>query len=213
METSSQSNSWTPKQAIILAVICFVLGSAIGYFGHAPVTPKVATAVPAEVSQPNPVSEAKVAPALPEKVSPEQLKAASVKAAGSVLEKLKSDPKNFKLLVQAGEMYYHHGSFAEAGSYYNRALAVQDDVALRNRYASALFYAGDADGALKQYEKVLSKQPKNDIALFNQGMILYKAKNDRTGAVDSWKKLLAAFPNHPQRDQVQKMIDVASKQS
>ena len=141
------------------------------------------------------------------------MKEASAKAAGTVLERLKSNPKNFELLVAAGEMYFNHKSYPEAAAYYERALDVKDQAAVRNRYASTLFYAGDADGALKQYAKVLEKDPRNDIALFNQGMIRLKAKNDRTGAIDSWTKLLAAFPNHPHRDQVQKMIDDASKQS
>ena len=137
------------------------------------------------------------------------MKAASAQAALPVLERLKSNPRNFKLLVEAGEMYYHHGTYAEAAAYYRRALAVQDNLAVRNQYASALFYQGDADAALRQYGKVLKASPTNDIALFNSGMIKFKAKNDAKGAIELWQKLLEAYPNHPQRERVHKMIEQA----
>lgn len=207
MSLDTQTNSWTAKQAYGLAIVCLLVGILAGYLAHTPKStlPGAAVAAPATES-------ATPAVALNANPSPEDMKTASSQAAMPVLERLKSDPKNFDLLIAAGEMYYHHRAFTEAGSYYERALAVKDDVAVRNQYASALFYEGKADAALEQYATVLKKSPTNDVALFNSGMIRLKSKNDAKGAIAFWEKLLKTSPNHPQRDQVKKMIEKASQQ-
>lgn len=213
MTPNSQANSWTPRVAIILSAVCFAIGIAFGYVAHGPVAPKVSPSTVMATAPAPAAAMPKMAPPLStETPSPQQLKAASQQAAIPVLDQLKKDPKNFKLLLQAGEMYYHHAAYAEATGFYERALAVKDNPAVRNQLASTLYYRGDADGALKQYALVLEKLPTNDVALFNSGMIRFKAKNDPKGAVQSWEKILKAYPNHPQKDRVQGLIDKASKQ-
>ena len=215
MESTSQSKVWTAKQATIVATFCFLIGLPIGYLANAPAVAKANAPAPTALAMPaaQPAQPEAIAPPISsENVTPEQLQAASKQAAVPLEEQLKKNPKDFKLLVQAGEMYYHHGAYAEAGAYYKRALAVKDEVVVRNQYASTLFYQGDADGALQQYAKVLEKNPKNEIALFNTGMIRYKSKKDFDGAIKSWQTLLKDYPNHPQRDKVQSLIDKASKE-
>lgn len=215
---NTQSSVWTVKQASITAALCFAIGVGIGFVAHGPAVPKVSASTAA------PMMAASMPPSVPESTSiappistpnptPDQLKAASRQATVPVLEQLQKDPKNFKLLVQVAERYYHHGAFADATPYYKRALDVEDNPLVRNQYASTLYYQGDADGALAQYGRVLDKLPTNDVALFNVGMIRLKAKKDPKGAVESWNKLLKAYPNHPQREKVQSLIDRASKQS
>ena len=217
MNPNTSSNSWTVKQAAITAAFCFAVGIAIGYVAHGPNVARASAPVPVAVATPSempamPAPEAMAPPISNPNPSPEQLKAASKQAAGSLEEQLKAKPKDFKLLVQAGEMYYHHGSFAEAASYYKRALDVEDNPLVRNQYASTLYYQGNADGALQQYGKVLAKNPKNEVALFNTGMIRLKAKKDPKGAIDSWQTLLKDYPNHPQKARVQSLIEQASKE-
>lgn len=215
MTSSQQAASWSAKNAYILACICLAIGIVSGFIAHGPVKPEVAP-TPVAVEQPEavqPGAEAAIAPPVstPDP-SPEQLQAASNQAAMPVLEMLKKDPKNFKLLVAAGEMYYHHGAYDKACGFYERALKVEDNVLVRNQYASALFYEGKADAAIQQYEQVLKKVPTNDVALFNDGMIRMEAKQDKKTAVVLWKKLLAAHPDHPQKERVQHLIDTVSKE-
>jgi cytochrome c-type biogenesis protein CcmH/NrfG len=211
MTPTSPSNSWTPRVAIVLSAVCFIIGIAFGFVAHGPATQKI-KAASAAVNTPVPVAPDMAPPISTETPSPQQLKAASRQAAIPVLDQLKKDPKNFKLLLQAGEMYYHHGAYSEAAGFYERALAVKDNPLVRNQLASALYYQGNADGALKQYALVLATLPTNDIALFNTGMIRLKAKHDNKGAIQSWEKLLKAYPNHPQKDRVQSLIDKAAQQ-
>lgn len=62
------------------------------------------------------------------------------------------------------------------------------------------------DGALGQLWFSLKSDPKDVNSLFNQGVILWKGKNDATGAIAAWKKLLATNPNLPRRQIVEQMI-------
>ncbi len=222
MTPKTPSSTWSIQQASLVAAFCFVLGIAIGFVAHGPnvahANAPVAVASTADAMPPNAMPpEAANAPIAPPisnpNPSPEQLKAAGKQAAGSLVDQLKKNPKDFKLLVQAGEMYYHHGAFADAASYYKRALEVQDNPLVRNQYASTLYYQNDADGALQQYGRVLAKSPKNEVALFNTGMIRLKAKKDPKGAIESWQTLLKDYPNHPQKARVQSLIDQAAKQN
>jgi cytochrome c-type biogenesis protein CcmH/NrfG len=211
MTPKPQANSWTVKQALVTSAFCLVMGISIGFVAHGPNSAKavVATSPTTSLSEALPAIAAPISTPNP---SPDQLKAASRQAAVPVLERLQKDPKNFKLLVQAGEMYYHHGAFTDAASFYTRALDVKDNPAVRNQLASTLFYQGKPNQALEQYQRVLQSDPKNEIALFNTGMVRFKTMNDPKGAIASWEKLLKAYPNHPQRRQVQGMIDKAAKQ-
>jgi cytochrome c-type biogenesis protein CcmH/NrfG len=223
MNPNTPSNNWSLLQASLFAAFCLALGIAIGFVAHGPNVAHANAPAPVAIATPNAMppgamppagATAPTAPPISNpNPSPEELKAASKKAAGSLEDQLKKNPRDFKLLVQAGEMYYHHGAFADAASYYKRALDVQDNPLVRNQYASTLYYQGDADGALQQYSKVLAKSPKNEVALFNTGMIRYKAKKDAKGAIEMWQTLLKNYPNHPQKDRVQSLIDQASKQN
>jgi cytochrome c-type biogenesis protein CcmH/NrfG len=198
-ELKTSSEEWKSTHAYIMALVCLTVGISFGWFLHGPTSPQPGTAAAAAA----PMQQASQ-PQMP----PQEM---AQKAAESVLDKLNKDPKNFDLLISAGELYYHHRAFQEAGGYYARALDVKESVPVRNQYASALYYSGDVDGALKQYSLVLKTDPKNDIALFNRGMVEFKSKNDARGAVESWKALLKAKPDHPQRAQVEKMIHEASE--
>ena len=72
-------------------------------------------------------------------------------------------------------------------------------VGLRTERASRLYYDGDVDGALGQLWFSLKSDPKDVNSLFNLGVILWKGKNDATGAIAAWKKLLETNPNLPRR--------------
>lgn len=199
-------NSWTSKQAYLMIVVCLVVGTVGGFIirGSAAVAKAPAPSTRVAASTP------KMAPPL-EKIdpSPAEMKSASEHAAMPFLQRLQENPKDFKLLVQAGEMYYQHGSYERAAGYYESALKVEDNRAVRNQYASALLYKGDADAALREYARVLQSEPTNDIALFNSGLVKFKSKHDATGAIELWTKLLQAQPNHPQRARIERMIERA----
>jgi len=122
-------------------------------------------------------------------------------------DQLKADPKNFEALREMGNLRYDERKYAEAAELYARALEVRpDDVNVRSDRGGALLQSQQVDEALKELQAVLAKDPVHPQALFIMGVALVEGKNDREGALASWKKLVASHPNLPELDAVKRQI-------
>ena len=199
----SSANPGLPtRQVLVLAAVCFLVGAVVGFtFLGKSVAPKVA-------SQP---SAGGGAPAgtmgSHPKLTMEQMKQMAAVQASALIEKSKSEPKNAQLLVQIAGIYQATHQFKEAVDYFDRALKIDPkNAAARTQMASCLYYAGDADGAIAQLNQVLKTNPKDVNALFNLGMIKYRAKNDNAGAIAAWEQLLKNNPNLDRKPEVEQMI-------
>lgn len=201
-------------QVYALAVICLVVGLAIGYLFRGSQSP----APPAQPSASAPANAQPSAPAgamgghMP---SLEQMKQMADKKAAPLLEKLKSDPKNSDLLSQVGNIYKSTHQFKEALGYYNKAVEVDPkNVAIRTELASCLYYNGDVDGAISQLQQALRYDPKDANSLFNLGMIKWQGKQDSKGAVAAWQQLLKSNPqlSAERKATVQKLMADAQMQ-
>lgn len=241
-EPSSEGNArsslaatrWSAIQVYIMAAVCLLLGVAIGYLfrgSQSPAIPAPSTAAtqsaqeaaapPQAPMQPAantpPSTAASSAPPAPVRQMPtlDDMKKMADTKAQPLLAKLKSDPKNSKLLVQVAGIYESTHQFKDAAGYYNKALQVTPkDVVLRTEMASCLYYSGDVDGAISQLQQALQYDPKNANSLFNLGMIKLQGKQDTQGALDAWRELLKSNPeldaNH--KSTVEKIIaDVEKK--
>jgi tetratricopeptide (TPR) repeat protein len=131
---------------------------------------------------------------------------ASAPLTDPVFEKVKSDPKNFDLLTQAGVAAMKAGNPKVAIDYYQRALNVKDDPLIRIGLGNACFRTGDPDRALAQFATVLKKNPKDPNALYNTGVVKLMGKNDPKGAIASWEAFLKYNPDHPHKAQVEEML-------
>jgi cytochrome c-type biogenesis protein CcmH/NrfG len=214
-----------PTRVYALAVICLVAGLPIGYLLRGSQSPvsvvrQAASAVvesaPAgamrggdtpsrderkQVAGQQPVPAVNAAPPshlamgggrMP---SPEELKRMADMQAAPLVEKLKSDPSNTALLIQAGAIYHAALQFREAAAYYGRAVRVDPaNAAFRIKLASSLFRGGDVDGAIAQLNRALVDDPKNANALFDLGMIRLRGKKDGKGALADWQRLLKSNP-------------------
>jgi cytochrome c-type biogenesis protein CcmH/NrfG len=193
-----------------MAVICLVVGLAIGYLFRGSQSPAL-SAQPAANAQ-------LAAPAgamgghMP---SLEEMKQMADKKAEPLLEKLKGDPNNGDLLIQIGKIYMSTHQFKEAAVYYGKALQVDPkNVAIRTEMASCMDYSGDVDEAINQLQQSLHYNPKDANSLFNLGMIRWQGKQDNKGAVAPWQQLLKSNPElSPERKaKVQKLMADAQMQ-
>ncbi len=198
--------TWSTGQRLQVAVVVVALVVGAGFLVRNLVA-KSRSAAPAMKAAVAHDSVPVQRPGLPAQNPPE----VAEKAAKDVLAKLKTDPDNFDLLVKAGNSYLYSRVFPGAIGFYQRALGLKDDPEVRNDYASALFYNGDTDGALQQYELILKADPRNTKALFNRGMVRWRGKQDPQWAVESWKLLLTVNPDDPHRAFIKDMIAQASK--
>jgi len=193
-------SSWQAKQVFAMAVVCLVVGLAIGYLfrgSQSPAAPSqpASNAQAAQTAQTNTQPSAAAGAMGGHMPSLEEMKQMADKKAAPLLEKLKGDPNNSDLLIQVGNIYKSTHQFKDAVNYYDKALQIDPkNVAIRTEMASCLYYNGDVDGAISQLQQALRVDPKDANSLFNLGVIKWQGKQDSKGALAAWQQLLKSNP-------------------
>lgn len=205
------SGQWTSVQAYVLSVICLVMGVAIGYLvrGSAP-GQTTATQVRAGgmTAAPQPGMPAGAT----QQPTPQELRRMADTQAQPLLAQLQSDPNNWSLLYQIGNLYYDAQQYPEAVKYYENSLKINPKATdVRTDMATAYHLMGQPDRAIQEYDEVLKTDGKHANALFNEGMVKWQDKMDLKGAIAAWKRLLEVHPDYPQRDRVQQLIAEAQQ--
>lgn len=198
------SNTWTSREAYLLALVCLFVGLVLGYLfrGSSPpaatalgANPAVATPAPAPGQGPTHSAEA-LAP-----------------FAAPLLAALQTDPKNVEALVQLGNLYYDNHVYPQAIDYYTRALELRPaDVNVRTDLGTSYWYSNMPEKAVAEYNKSLAIEPHHAPTLFNLGIVQLEGLNNPAAAVAAWEKLLATNPGYPERARVLALLDRARQQ-
>lgn len=219
-DKTSQTIGFTSVQAYTLAVITLAIGIAVGYFARGsapsgtPSTPEVAQQAPATApagmgggQQPMGTGQLPgIGTQQQGGASPEML----AQAAGPLLTKLQSNPKDFDTLTQLGNVYYDGQAYPQAIEYYTKAVAVNPkNPDVMTDLGTAYWYTNNADKAIEWYEKSLAVRPNYPNTLMNLGVVKWQGKKDPAGAVVVWEQLLKTNPNYEQKGQVQMLIERA----
>jgi len=215
-DTSSHDKVWTDVQAYLLAAVCLVLGVALGYLFRGSAAPV------AGVAQASAASDGNAAQGQPGQAQPNQAQPAQVQmnpaqqkvmvdqAVAPLLATLKISPDDFNTITQLANLYYDGRQYPEAVKYYQLALKLQPTNAdVLTDFGTSLWFLGDADGAIAEFQKALSYRPDHPGTLFNLGVVRWEGKLDPKGAVQAWEDLLRLNPNYPQKQEVQEYINRA----
>ena len=109
-----------------------------------------------------------------------------------------------------GNVYFDGSQWADAITYYSRALEVTpNNPDVRTDRGIAYYYSGDADLALKEFDRALKDDPKHVQTLFNVGVVKLNGKNDPKGAIAAWESLLKIDPEYKDRARVESMMAAA----
>ena len=206
------SSAWTSVQAYSLAVVCLLLGVAVGYFLRGSASPSVTAAAAAETAQ----APAGMNPGQIPGVGGSGAMTADMidKSAQPLVDALKQNPGDVATLAKLGNLYYDSQLYQKAIDYYQQILKIQpENVDVRTDMGTAMFYLGDTDGALQQFDKSLSYNPAHPGTLFNMGVVKWQGKKDPQGAIKAWETLLSKNPNYPEKDKVQQLITHAKDHS
>jgi cytochrome c-type biogenesis protein CcmH/NrfG len=206
IKNRSNAGTWTNSQAYTLIVICLLVGIAGGWFLRGSASPVSAVAAQSTGAVPP--------TGMGEQPSPEQMKKMADTQAAPLLEQLKSDSTNVELLTKIGNIYYDTQQYPTAIDYYRRALNLQPaNTAVRTDFATAIWYTGDADTAIAEFNKALSFEPNKPNTLFNLGVVKWQGKMDVNGALAAWQKLLDTNPNYENKQKVLELMAQAKKHS
>ena len=207
-QQASRSKAWTDVQAYLLAVFCLVLGVALGYLFRGS-APPVAERAQTSSAIDGGVSQGQSTQA---QLTPEQQKAMVDQSVAPLLATLKASPDDFSTIVQVANLYYDGRQYPDAIKYYQLAAKSQPTNAdVLTDLGTSLWYTGDADGAIAEFQKALKYRPDHPGTLFNLGVVRWQGKFDPKGAVQAWEELLRRNPDYPQRQEVQEYIDRAKQ--
>jgi len=207
--SGTSSSEWQAKQVYALAVVCLLIGLAVGYLFRGSRSPAPSVNAMQGAAAPGAPGIGGQGGMGNQPVTLDQMKHMADKQAEPLLAKLKDDPKNADLLIQAGNIYFSTHQFKEAADYFAKSLEVKPkNVPIRTLLASCLYYDGDVDGALRQLGQATTDDPKDANSLFNLGMIRWQGKKDAKGALAAWGQLLRTNPQlEPnKRAQVEKLM-------
>jgi cytochrome c-type biogenesis protein CcmH/NrfG len=150
-------------------------------------------------------------PASAETITPDQLKQMADKQAAPLLAQLQKSPDNAVLLAEIGKIYFQTRQFPMAAKYYEDSVRIKPDAVVLVKLGGAYHFAGNEDKAIGTWNRALSFDPNNPDALFNIGLVKWRAQGDREGAIAAWQKLLKTNPNHPKRAQVEELLAQAKQ--
>jgi cytochrome c-type biogenesis protein CcmH/NrfG len=211
-DNTSNTSNWTSTQAYVLAVICLVVGAALGYLVRGSETAKpaaVATTENAAAPQGMGGMNGMGGGQMP---SPEQMRHMVEKQAEPLFTKLKSNPNDAATLAGIGNVYYDAQLYPDAIEYYDKSLKIDPkNASVRTDMGTAYFYTGNADRAIEEFKKSLQYDPKHGQTLFNLGQVQWQGKGDVKAAVETWEILLKTVPDYPEHDKVQSLVDQAKK--
>ncbi|MGI9102482.1 MAG: tetratricopeptide repeat protein [Terriglobales bacterium] len=209
-ETQPVSTVWSSTQAYTLAVVCLLLGAAVGYLLRGSEPAAVTPAQAATTQSPN-VGPAQI-PGFGGVPGAAQSRELVDKAAEPMVAAIKANPKDTATLAKLGNLYYDAQLYKDAIQYYQQALKITPgNPDVRTDMATAMFYLGDADAALGEFQKSLSYRPNHPQTLFNMGIVKWQGKNDAKGALAAWEQLLKANPDYPERQKVEDLMNRAKE--
>jgi len=213
---ATSAGGWMPVQAYVIAVVCLLLGVAVGYMvrgARATATPDKAVDAGTSSQTSGQMSGAPGS-GTSQQVTPEQLKHMADKQAEPLQQQLSANPNSPELLANIGNVYYDARQYNDAISYYDRALKLQPaNTDVRTDTATAYWYLGDSDRAIAEFQAVLKLEPTKANALYNLGIVQWQGKMDANGAAATLQRLLDTNPNYANKAQVQELLAQVKKHS
>jgi cytochrome c-type biogenesis protein CcmH/NrfG len=187
------------RAIFVFAFVCLTAGIGVGYLLRGITSPTTTAPATPSVTLPGVANEASQA---------------SFHSAVEPLEAaLKADPKNAKLLIELGNLYYDHHVYSTATAYYQRALQINPrDVNARTDLGTAYAYSGLPKQAVAEYKKALAIDSRHFRTLFNLGVVYETGLKDPVRAVAAWEKLLKLYPRDPNRNRVESLIQSAERE-
>ena len=212
LNQTKSSEQWNSVQAYALAVICLLVGIAAGWFIRGSKnSPFDQVAATTPMGMAIGTGSQQVSNGEP---TPDQMRLMADRQAKPLLEQLKGNSENPELLANIGNVYYDAQQFPTAIDYYQRALKLQPaNTGVRTDLATAIWYTGNIDKAIEEFNKSLSYEPTKPNTLFNLGIVKWQGKMDVQGAMAAWQKLLDANPNYEAKDKVLELMAQAKKHS
>lgn len=126
---------------------------------------------------------------------------------GDIRDSLGTDGKEIPSLLAQGRAAFERQEWPKAIDAFRKVLAIDANHPEAHTYMGLILaQAGHADGALLAFDRALSADANFPLALWGKGMLLYRAKEDYSGARETLEKLLSIVPPGEEKKQLQKTV-------
>lgn len=157
------------------------------------------------VSPPAPVAGASAPAASSSSSSPAPFNAT---LAADLERQAETQPASAGVRVQLGNLYFDAERYDQATPWYEAALKLDPgNPDVSTNLALSYFATTQVDRALAQLDRSLAIDPRNVKALFTQGVVRARGKQDLAGAAESWQRVVDVAPNSKEGQQAQQGLD------
>jgi len=119
-----------------------------------------------------------------------------------------AQPTSADVRVQLAELYFDAERFDQAVPWYEAAFRLDPvNAEVSTNLALAYFATTQIDRALAQLDRSLAIDPQNVKALFSQGVVRARGKQDLAGAAQSWQRVVDVAPDSQEARQAQQGLD------
>jgi len=126
---------------------------------------------------------------------------------GTVPQDATPQGKDLESFLNQGRDAYARQDWSEAIDAFKKALSINSNHPEAHAYMGLILAGtGHSDSALTAFNRALSTDPNYALALWGNGMVLYRQKGDLSGARQNLEKLLSLLPPGAERENVQKTI-------
>lgn len=132
---------------------------------------------------------------------------------GTIVESATAQRGNLDALLKQGRDAYSRQQWAESIDAFKKVLAIDAKHPEAHSYMGLILAgAGHSDAAILAFDRALSADPNYVLALWGNGMVLYRQKRDLPGARENLKKLLTLLPAGAERQSVLQTIAEINQQ-
>ena len=126
---------------------------------------------------------------------------------GTVSQDASAKGKDLQSLLTQGRDAYARQDWAQSIDAFKKVLAIDASDPEAHAYMGLILAgAGHSDSALMAFDRALTADPNYTLALWGNGMVLYRQKGDLPGARQNLQKLLSLLPPGAERESVRKTI-------
>jgi tetratricopeptide (TPR) repeat protein len=128
--------------------------------------------------------------------------------AATLAKAAESNPRDVRVRLELGNLYFDAERFEDAARWYEQALAIEPkNVSASTDLGISYYYMNQPDRALQQFDRSLAIDARHTKTLLNLGIVRAFGKDDLEGAAQAWQRVVEYAPDSPEGKRARQALD------
>jgi tetratricopeptide (TPR) repeat protein len=128
--------------------------------------------------------------------------------AATLLQSAERDPRDVRVRLELGNLYFDAERFEDAARWYEQALAIEPrNVSASTDLGISYYYMNQPDRALQQFDRSLAIDSRHTKTLLNLGIVRAFGKDDLAGAAEAWQRVVEYAPDSPEGKRAKQALE------